>query len=147
RPITLQCRIQKQLQLLQFQMSKFRLDPQFTARFRESLLGATVAHLKSLYVELIAPIRDLLNAHHLVLVPHGFLHNVPFHALHDGESYLMDRYQISYAPSASVFALCQTKPPTSSIGSLILGVPDTNTPSIRAEVDALARILPDAHLF
>ena len=86
-------------------------------------MAATVAHLKGLYAELISPIRDLLDAKHLVLVPHGLLHNVPFHALHDGDSYLMDRFLISYAPSASVFALCQTKPPTSSTGSLILGVP------------------------
>jgi len=147
RPITLQSRIQKQLQLLQFQMSKFRLDPQYTARFRESLLAATVAHLKGLYAELITPIRDLLDAKHLVLVPHGLLHNVPFHALHDGDSYLIDRFLISYAPSASVFAVCQTKPPTSSTGSLILGVPDANTPLIRAEVNALAQILPDPRLF
>src|SRR4029077_2088937 len=31
--------------------------------------------------------------------------------------------------------------------SLILGVPDDRTPAIRTEVDALARILPNAKLF
>src|SRR5580700_3473671 len=146
-PVTVQSRIQKLLQFLQFQMSKFRLDPQYVATFSQPLLESTQAHLKSLYQELIAPIRHLLNSRHIVFVQHGLLHYVPFHALHDGESYLIDRFAISYAPSASVYAHCQTKPVTAAGDSLILGVPDARTPAIRAEVEALARILPNAKLF
>jgi CHAT domain-containing protein len=146
-PVTLQSRIQKLLQFLQFQMSKFRLDPQYVATFSQPLLESTQAHLKSLYQELIAPIRHLLDARHLVFVQHGLLHYVPFHALHDGESYLIDQFTISYAPSASVYAHCQTKPINTAGDSLILGVPDERTPAIRAEVNDLARILPNARLF
>ncbi len=145
--VTVQARIQKLLQLLQFQMSKFRLDPQYVATFGQALLESTQAHLKSLYQELIAPIRHLLEARHIVFVPHGLLHYVPFHALHDGESYLIDRFAISYAPSAAVYAQCQTKAVTAAGDSLILGVPDERTPAIRTEVEAIARILPNAKLF
>jgi CHAT domain-containing protein len=145
--VTVQARIQKLLQLLQFQMSKFRLDPQYVATFGQALLESTQAHLKSLYQELIAPIRHLLEARHIVFVPHGLLHYVPFHALHDGESYLIDRFAISYAPSGAVYAQCQMKPVTAAGNSLILGVPDERTPAIRTEVVALARILPNAKLF
>jgi hypothetical protein len=70
-PVTVQSRIQKLLQLLQFQMSKFRLDPQYVATFSQPLLESTQAHLKSLYQELIAPIRHLLEARHVVFVQHG----------------------------------------------------------------------------
>src|SRR5580704_4803799 len=108
-PVTVQSRIQKLLQFLQFQISKFRLDPQYVATFSQPLLESTEAHLKSLYQELIAPIRHLLTARHIVFVEHGLLHYVPFHALHDGDSYLIDRFSISYAPSASIYAHCQTK--------------------------------------
>jgi CHAT domain-containing protein len=147
-PVTVQSRIQKLLHFLQFQMSKFRLDPQYVATLSQPLLESTQAHLKSLYQELIAPIRHLLDAEHIVFVQHGLLHYVPFHALHDGASYLVDRFSISYAPSASIYAHCQTRPVNSAVGdSLILGVPDERTPAIRAEVDALARILPNAKLF
>jgi CHAT domain-containing protein len=142
-----QSRIQKLLQFLQFQLSKFRLDPEYVATYSQPLLESTQAHLKNLYQELIAPIRHLLDMRHIVFVQHGLLHYVPFHALHDGESYLIDRFSISYAPSASVYAHCQTKPANSTGDSLILGVPDERTPAIRAEVDALARILPNANLF
>jgi CHAT domain-containing protein len=146
-PVTVQSRIQKLLQFLQFQISKFRLDPQYVATFSQPLLESTQAHLKSLYQELIAPIRHLLDARHVVFVQHGLLHYVPFHALHDGESYLIDQFSISYAPSASVYAHCQTKPVNATGDSLILGVPDERTPAIAEEVRALAGILPNAKLF
>ena len=146
-PVTLHSRIQKLLQLLQFQMSKFRLNPQYLATFNDSLLHSTEAHLKSLYQELLAPIRHVLNSQHLVFVPHGLLHYVPFHALHDGDSYLVDRYSVSYAPSASVYAVCQAKQGIASGDSLILGVPDVQAPLIQAEAEALSRILRNPRLF
>ena len=146
-PVTLRSRVQKLLQLLQFQLSKFRLDPQYVSTFQQSMLESTQAHLKNLYQELLAPVRDLLKAGHVVFVPHGLLHYVPFHALHDGESYLVDRFAISYAPSASVYALCQAKPANMSGQSLILGIADAQAPSIQDEVAALHTILPNAKLF
>jgi len=146
-PITMQSRIQTLLGLLQFQMSKFRLNPEYVETFSQLLLESTQAHLKSLYQELIAPIRHLLDAQHLVFVQHGLLHYVPFHALHDGESYLLDRFSISYAPSASVYAHCQTKVVNKVGDSLIFGIPDDRTPAIRAEVEELAKRLPNAKLF
>src|SRR6266576_2078680 len=146
-PVTLHSRIQKLLQLLQFQMSKFRLNPQYLATFNDSLLHSTEAHLKSLYQELLAPIRHVLNSEHLVFVPHGLLHYVPFHALHDGDSYLIDRHSVSYAPSASVYAVCPGKQGSASGDSLILGVPDVQAPLIQAEAEALSRILPNPKLF
>ena len=108
---------------------------------------STDSHLQSLYQELIAPIRHLLDSKHLVFVQHGLLHYVPFHALHDGTSYLIDQFTISYAPSASVYAHCQSKHVNTTGQALVLGVPDERTPAIRDEVKALVGILPDSHLF
>ena len=146
-PITLQSRVQKILQMLQFQLSKFRLDPQYVTTFHDSLLESTQAHLKSLYDELLAPVRQLLQAKHLVFVPHGLLHYVPMHALYDGESYLIDNYAISYAPSASIYSICRGIPEKTSGTSLIFGIADAQAPSILDEVHALSAILPDAKLF
>jgi CHAT domain-containing protein len=146
-PVTVQPRVQKILQLLQFQLSKFRLDPKYLTTFSQPLLDATQSHLKNLYQELIAPIRHRLSSKHLVFVQHGLLHHVPFHALHDGESYLIDNFSVSYAPSASVYALCQSTPANTTGDPLILGVPDAQTPSIQTEVDALSAMLPGARSF
>jgi CHAT domain-containing protein len=63
----------------------------------------TTNTLTSLFQELFAPVVPFLTGKHLVIVPDGPLYLLPFHALFDGESYLGDRYEISYAPSSSVF--------------------------------------------
>jgi CHAT domain-containing protein/tetratricopeptide (TPR) repeat protein len=146
-PVTLQSRVQKLLQLLQFQLSKFRLDPQYVSTFQESLLASTQSHLKNLYQELLAPFRGSLEAEHLVVVPHGLLHYVPFHALHDGDGYLIDKFSISYAPSAGIFAMCQSSQVNASGESLIMGIADAQAPSILDEVAALKTILPEAQFF
>ncbi len=147
RPVTVESRVKKTLQLFQFQLAKFRLDPQYVADFEEPMLKSTQGHLASLYQELIAPIAHLLSAKHLVFAPHGLLHHIPFHALFDGESYLIDKFSVSYAPSASVYALCREKSANLSGGSLILGIADTQAPLILEEVQALRGILPNARLF
>lgn len=146
-PVTVRSRVQKLLQLLQLQMSKFRPSPEYLTAFREPLRVSTEVHLKDLYQELLAPVRQWLDVQHLVFVPHGSLHYLPFHALHDGQSYLADQYTISYAPSASVYAVCQTKQVNIMGGSLVLGIPDEQAPLIRDEVESVSNILPDVKLF
>ena len=89
------------------QLAKFRLGDDYVRRMEKWLLQATQAHLEELYALLIAPIRHFLVAEHLVVVPHTFLHYLPFHALSDGKRYLIDDFSMSYAPSGSIFALCQ----------------------------------------
>ena len=129
-PVTLEPRIAGLLRLLQFQLSKFRLGPQYLETVHDSLLQTTQAHLKELYDELIAPVASKLNAHHLIFVPHGLLHYVPFHALFDGQQHLIDRHTVSYSPSASIYALCQTRTANSSGASLVFGIPDPQAPAI-----------------
>jgi CHAT domain-containing protein/Tfp pilus assembly protein PilF len=145
--ITVFSRVLHLLQLLRFQLSKFRMGASYTQRFEQPLLHATQNHLEALYAELIAPLTSHLKAKHLVFVPHGPLHFLPFHALKAGDSYICDSYTVSYAPSATVFALCQEKPASQSAGSLIMGIPDDRAPHILAEVQSVASILPKTELF
>ena len=146
-PVTLASRIGSVLRLLQFQLSKFRLGSEYAEAFRDSLIQSTNTHLKSLYDELLAPIRDRLTAAHLLFVPHGPLHYVPFHALFDGESYLIDQHTVSYAPSASIYKVCAEKQANTAGPSLIMGVPDEKAPSILDELRSLSGILPHPNLY
>ncbi|MFZ4661684.1 MAG: CHAT domain-containing protein [Caldilineaceae bacterium] len=67
--------------------------------------------LHELYSQLVAPVRPQLSAYrHLVIVPHGFLHKLPFHALYDGIAYLIEHHTISYLPSASLLRYCRRTP-------------------------------------
>ncbi|MGA9981328.1 MAG: CHAT domain-containing protein [Candidatus Sulfotelmatobacter sp.] len=146
-PVTLQTRVAGLLRLLQFQLSKFRLGTQYLESVHDSLLQTTQAHLKELYDELIAPVAPRLKAKHLTFVPHGLLHYVPFHALFDGTQHLIDRYTVSYSPSASIYSLCQTRTANSSGASLVFGIPDPQAPAILDEVQALTGVLDHAELF
>lgn len=140
-------KVRDQLRLLQFQLAKFRFGPGYIKTFGDALFRATDFHLKKLYDVLISPIRDRIRTRHLVVVPHGFLHYLPFHALHDGFSYLGDTHTISYAPSASVLTLCCTKKGVWNDESLVLGVPDRLAPHILEEVRSVSEHLPKPRVF
>ena len=145
-PLTVLSRVAHFLQLLRFQLSKFRMGMEYARRFEEPLLRATQSHLESLYAELIAPLRPLLKGKHLIVVPHGPLHFLPFHALRNGQEYLCDAFTISYAPSATVFSLCQQKSSSANTGALVLGIADERAPQILNEVKSVAALLPNSSL-
>jgi CHAT domain-containing protein len=145
-PLTPVSRVVNLLRMLHFQISKFKLGTEYTQTFEKSMLSVVQAHLRQLYEELLAPVRSYLSAGHLVIVPHGVLHYLPFHALLDDTGFLIDSFTISYAPSASIFAHCQEKPAQTIGPSLVLGVPDVQAPLILEEVRAVAEILPEAEL-
>jgi CHAT domain-containing protein/tetratricopeptide (TPR) repeat protein len=71
--------------------------------------------LRQLHELLVAPLADATARYpQLIVVPHGLLHYLPFHALHDGQSYLLERHTISYLPVASLLRYCQEARPETS---------------------------------
>ncbi len=145
-PVAAAAEVRKVWRLLQFQLSKFELGPEYAGKVGARLHRATHAHLFDLYNALVAPIRDRLHAGHLVIVPHDLLHYVPFHALFDGTRFLIDQFTISYAPSASVYRLCCTKQRQADGPPLIMGVPDARAPYIAEEIQAVAKLFPGARV-
>jgi CHAT domain-containing protein/predicted negative regulator of RcsB-dependent stress response len=134
------------LDKLQFQFAKFRLGPEYVSTFGVSLLKTTRQHLKSLHDELLGPLGIDLKGKHLVIVPHGPLHRLPFQALYDGERYLIDKFTVSYAPSATVHSLCHRRSSNNHGLALVMGVPDATAPLILDEAMAVANIIPGAEL-
>ena len=134
---------------LNFQLSKFHLQPNYLSKHASLLLAAVRHHLQNLHAKLVAPISQLFEgARRLIIVPHQMLHYVPFHALFDGEKYLIDKYAVSYSASASVLRICRSRKPSGgSSRDLILAVADSLTPHINDEVEALRKLLPDADVF
>ena len=145
-PLTPMSRVINLLRMMHFQISKFKLGAEYARTFEKSMMDVVQAHLRELYQEVFAPVRAHLAARHLIIVPHGVLHYLPFHALRDDTGYLIDSYTISYAPSGSIFAHCQEKPACANGPSLVLGIPDQRAPLILQEVRAVAEMLPAAEL-
>jgi CHAT domain-containing protein len=109
--------------------------------------------LISLHEKLVRPLEGRLNEagttvepRRLVIVPHGLLHSVPFHALFDGESYLLERFEISYAPSAKVYSLCQRRISRGLDNVLALSVPDPSIPAVTEEARTVARYFPEVEV-
>jgi len=77
--------------------------------------------LQRLYDLVIRPLGDELSKFdRLIIVPHGPLHYLPFHALHNGQAYLLEQHEISYLPNASFLRYCQEAPLAAS-GAVAVG--------------------------
>jgi CHAT domain-containing protein/tetratricopeptide (TPR) repeat protein len=85
---------------------------------------------QELYATLVAPIANKVTKTRLYLVPHGPLHYIPFQALHDGERFLLERFTVSYLPSATVLKFLKEKQgkPPGGAGPFVLANPDLGDP-------------------
>lgn len=147
-PVSFASRVSHHLRLLQFQLSKFQLGTTHLETARGPMLETTRHHLHHLFKELLAPVWPEVRDRHLLVVPHGPLHYVPFHALFDGDRYVVDASSVSYAPSASTYALCHRRPSARTRnGGLVLGIPDDRAPFVEVEARKVAARLPSARLF
>jgi tetratricopeptide (TPR) repeat protein len=111
-----------------------------------TLTARAKRHLQDLYDLLLRPIEGLLGSRRLVVVPHRALYYVPFHALHDGATYLVERREICSAPSADVLRHCLGRPRAPLRHALIVGVADEWAPRAREEALALAERFPEAEM-
>ena len=131
---------------LAFQIEKFLLGKDYVAAHAEQILEATRGHLQTLYGYLIAPfIRDIRTPH-IAIVPHGTLHFLPFHAFFDGVEYLVDKFEVSYAPSASILKYCLEKPDAPGKAPLLVGVADEKAPLVDDELKKLSVLFPQSHI-
>jgi len=110
----------------------------------EELAGRMRYYLRRLYDLLLRPLEGLLDGRRLVVVPHGMLHYVPFHALDDGTGYIIERREVSYAPSASILHHCLAQPQRQLRRALLLGCPDERVVRVENEVRVLAPLFPEA---
>ncbi|MBT8484471.1 MAG: CHAT domain-containing protein [Phycisphaerae bacterium] len=106
------------------------------------LVSAANRELRRLHELILEPLTPrLADAERIVFIPHGPLHAVPFLALHDGSTALIDRCEAVTAPSASV--LRHLGIPRRDGHALVVGVADTDAPEIADEVASIAAALPD----
>jgi CHAT domain-containing protein len=107
---------------------------------QEALLKNAQLVLHKLYDLLLEPLAEALQPfEHLIFVPHGPLHYLPFHALYDGQKYLIEQHTVSYLPGAS-FLRYVSAPIHSGNRTLFVGHSwDGRLPHAVLEAESLAR--------
>ncbi|NUM47232.1 MAG: CHAT domain-containing protein [Anaerolineales bacterium] len=152
RHLTTTGKIAPLIEKLTMQWQRFRIGTGFIHRHTRQLEQSAKHYLGLLYDALIRPLETSLQngretTSKLVIIPHGVLHQIPFHALYDGEKYLLDTFQITYAPSATIFALCQQRISRASGQALVMGVADPAIPFVAEEVQHVSRFFPQVQTF
>jgi CHAT domain-containing protein len=105
---------------LQYQLKKFVSAADHGKAGDPALKASADTLMGQFYDELVAGVFPLLQTRRLIVVPHGVLHRIPFHLFHDGETYLSDRFDISYAPSGSVLKFCLERLPVTDAEPLLV---------------------------
>ena len=127
-----------------FQIGSLRYGSRRMRAHLPVLTGRARHYLEKLYDLLLRPVEPLLGGRRAVIVPHRALHYVPFHALSDGSSYLIERREVAYAPSAGVLRQCLSKGPREFGRALLVGTADEQTPLVREEVETVAPLFRES---
>ncbi len=109
--------------------------------------------LSSLYSTVVSTALDGISSKNLVVVPHGTLHYLPFQALRNEEDQcLLELYNISYLPSASVLGYLDPEHRKFMGKLLALGAPAIERndygalPFAAEEVRAIGSLLPASNI-
>jgi CHAT domain-containing protein len=154
-----------EIERCRFQIDSLRYGSTQIRNHLPALAERTRKHLRVLYDRLLRPIESKLGERHLIVAPHGALHYLPFQALHDGDSYLIERREVSFAPSALVLQQCLGRSRTdfpagpgqagtpdlqdarSFSTALLLGVADEQIPRVHEELQALEGLFESVKRF
>lgn len=100
---------------------------------------------RELYLFLIQPVVDRIRSQRLVIIPHDVLHLIPFQVLEnpaDGSS-LGEKYQLSYAPSATIFSSLRKSGLDEKAN--LLAIADPSMEDTEKEVTNIAKLFPGRH--
>jgi CHAT domain-containing protein/tetratricopeptide (TPR) repeat protein len=98
------------------------------------------ALLQRAYDVLLRPIEDWLDKYErLIVVSNGRLWLLPFSALHDGQRYLLEKFEVATAPSASSLSFC-LRPRSRTSQRMLVGAhsADGALPGVLEEARAIA---------
>lgn len=115
----------------------------------ERLAAAAEVECAALHRLLVAPLAEFIAPlNRLIIVPHGGLHGVPFHALSDGRGSLGGALEIAYAPSASVLDQLVRRParPGGPETRVVVGYSDEMIPHAEREAREIASRLSGGRL-
>jgi hypothetical protein len=134
--------ISQEIERLRFHIEKWGYGEDYRRGRDALLLAGTRAHLDRLSDLVWRPLA--IDADRFLVVPHGPLHSLPFHALPvdhgPGAALVLDRAELTYLPSASTLRYLRDPAPLAAGGQdgasvLVVGVEDERIPKVEEEVE------------
>ena len=132
------------VQRVHFQIRRALRPGATDGRRANRLVADAQRELGTLHQVLLAPLQDALrDTPRLIIVPHGVLHTIPFHALWDERRYLIEDREVTYAPSASLRTYGRDAAESGAVAKepLVIGVSDKRAPLIEDEARQVAAAL------
>jgi tetratricopeptide (TPR) repeat protein len=130
------------LEGLHFQFGALRFGIDALGPFAGQLKARSDGYLKELYERLLKPAMRFAADRNLVIVPAKGLNYVPFHALFDGEHYIIESREVASAPSAAVWMSLVRRTSGEPRTALLMAYADERIPLVNQEVDELADSIP-----
>jgi CHAT domain-containing protein len=141
---TIEDEVEAELRQFYFQLGALRYGAHRLRPHLSDLVERTRDHLCTLYDRLLRPLEKYLGERRILIVPHRLLHYVPFHALHDGTAYVIEKREVCCVPSASILQHCLAAPRQPLRRAALFGVSDDRTPRVYDEILALEPLFPDS---
>ena len=135
--------IRSSVEQFRFQMRSLRYGRGTVQSHLPQLAERARTHLRTLYQLLLEPIERRIGASRLVVAPQGILHYLPFQALYDGKSFVIERREVISVPSATVLLHCLAQPPRQVSRVLLMGKTEEQTPLVRNEIQKLASLFAE----
>ncbi len=121
-----------------FQMKTARFIEKLNESNQKLAFSRVLRHSRKLYDFLIKPLEKYLNSKKIYFVPANRLHYLPFNSLFDGKKFLIEKHEISNAPSSAVLANCLRKSGSNFDSALLVAFADEKIPNAEIEVEKIA---------
>lgn len=145
--------VQHAARRLRYHLQRVESQSRYVERHHEQMHEAIRNVLRELYQLLLAPLESLIRGRKLVIVPHGVVHGLPIHAAADGDDYALDRWEVIYAPGASVWHAAVTNSDAHDVANLateqalLMAVPAPGIELVQEEVERLSGLFGSARVY
>ncbi|HEY0428636.1 MAG TPA: CHAT domain-containing protein [Pyrinomonadaceae bacterium] len=136
--------VNQEIRQFLFQLKTGRFVEKLNASNREIAFRRFFRHSQKLYTYLIEPLKNRLKTERIVFIPANQMHYLPFHALSGGERFLVEDYEIAYAPGAAVLQNSLQKKRPKPESALLVACADEFTPLAETEIEKISRLFSKA---
>lgn len=132
--------VRQEIEQFIFQIKTARFQTKLSTENQQTAFNRMLRHSQKIYNLLIRPLEERLQTRQLTIIPSGFLYYLPFQSLHTGEKFLIESFELTYAPSLGVWQSFIRRKLSQPKKTVFVGVSDELTPLIKTEIETLGNL-------